>query len=142
MRQTGPRTPPSNEMLQLKFDGVNRQFSNNSNARGNDDAVKFYPSLSARHNNQFKEVVTTAPNIDGQGGGGSGKEEVGGSRGNNTTRSNNNNRQHSQQSNRMQYRLEEDGGSNGNDGGLGKCEGTMVDAVGGMATTRERKGQL
>ncbi len=30
---------------------------------------------------------------------------------------------------------------NGNDGGLGKCEGTMVDTVGEMATTREGKGQ-
>ncbi len=44
--------------------------------------------------------------------------------------------QHTQQSHRMRYRLEEDGGGNGNDGELGKCEGTTVDTVGGMATTR------
>ncbi len=57
---------------------------------------------------------------------------------------NNNDGQHTQQSNRMQYRLEEDGGGNGgngNDGGLGKCKGTTVDPVGGMATTRGGRGQ-
>jgi hypothetical protein len=84
----------------------------------------------------------TAVDIDGQGGGGSGEEEVGGSRGDNTMRGNDNDGQHTQQSNRMWYRLEEDGGGNGNDGGLGECEGAMVDDVGGMATTREGKGQL
>ncbi len=42
----------------------------------------------------------------------------------------------------MQYKLEEDGGSNGDDGGLGKCEDTTMDAVGGMATTKEGRGQL
>ena len=106
---------------------------------------------SGQHHNQLLErarersgfealrrLWTTAVEIDGQGGGGSGKEEVGGSRGNNTTRSNNNNRQHSQQSNRMQYRLEEDGGSNGNDGGLGKCEAMMVDNAGRMTMIRRQ----
>jgi hypothetical protein len=54
---------------------------------------------------------------------------------------NNKNRQHTQQSHRKRYRLEEDGGGDGGDGGLGKCEGTTVDAVGGMATTREGRWQ-
>ncbi len=63
------------------------------------------------------------------------------SRGDNTTTGNDNDGQHKQQSNRMQYRLREDGGSDGKDGGLGEYEGTTVDAVGGMATTRGRRGQ-
>jgi hypothetical protein len=37
----------------------------------------------------------------------------------------------------MQYRLEEDSKSNGDNGGLGMT----VDAVNGMATTREGRGQ-
>jgi hypothetical protein len=63
------------------------------------------------------------------------------SRGNNTTMGNNNNGKHKQQSNRMWYSLGEDSGGNGDDGGLGKCESTMVDAVGGVATTRGGRGQ-
>jgi hypothetical protein len=50
--------------------------------------------------------------------------------------------QHTQKSHRMWYRLEEDSGGDGNGGGLGKFEGTTVDAVGGMATTRGGRGQL
>jgi hypothetical protein len=64
------------------------------------------------------------------------------SRGDYTTTGKDNNRQHKQQSNRMQYRLGEDSGGNGDDGGLGKCKGTTVDAVSGMAMTRGGMGKL
>ncbi len=50
--------------------------------------------------------------------------------------------QHKKQSNRMWYRMGEDGGGDGDNGGLGKYEGRMVDAVGGMATTRGGRRQL
>ncbi len=63
------------------------------------------------------------------------------SRGDNMTMGNDNHRQQKQQSNRTLYRLGEDGSGDGNDGGLGKCKGTTVDAVGGMATTRGGRGQ-
>ena len=46
--------------------------------------------------------------------------------GNNMTAGNDNDGKHTQQSNRMRYRLEEDGDSDGNDGGLGMT----VEAVG------------
>ncbi len=64
-----------------------------------------------------------------------------GSRDDNTTTGNDNNGQHKQQSNRTWYRMGEDGSSDGNNGGLGKSEGTTVDAVGGMAMTRGGRGQ-
>jgi hypothetical protein len=43
-RQMGPRTPPSTGPPKPEFDGANRQCNNNSNPRGNEDAVNFiYP---------------------------------------------------------------------------------------------------
>ncbi len=65
-----------------------------------------------------------------------------GNRGNNMTTGNNKDGQHKQQSHRTWYRLEEDGGGDGNDGGLRKCKGMTVATVGGMATTRGGKGWL
>ncbi len=52
------------------------------------------------------------------------------SRGNNKTTGKDNDGQHTHQSHRMWYRLKKDGGGDCNDGELGKCEGTIVGAVG------------
>jgi hypothetical protein len=80
--------------------------------------------------------------IDGQGGGGSLKKERGGgvgatTQGQATTKMDNTTNNHTERGTGWS----QDGGSNGNDGGLSKCKGTTVNAVGGMATIRRRRGQ-